>query len=148
MARRAFFSFHYERDIWRANVVRNSWVTQNRQAAGYFDASLWEDAQKKGDAAIKAMIDSALVNTSVTVVLIGRETASRTYVKYEIERSMARGNGLLGIRIERIQDRFGNTDTAGLNPLPAEYPIYRWNMDNGYINLGAWIEAAANKAGR
>jgi uncharacterized protein YPO0396 len=24
VARRAFFSFHYERDIWRANIVRNS----------------------------------------------------------------------------------------------------------------------------
>lgn len=76
MARRAFFSFHYERDIWRANVVRNSWVTQNREAAGYFDASLWEEAKKKGDGAIKAMIDSALINTSVTVVLVGQETAS------------------------------------------------------------------------
>ncbi|CAJ1503748.1 TIR domain-containing protein [[Mycobacterium] burgundiense] len=148
MARRAFFSFHYERDIWRANVVRNSWVTQNREAAGYFDASLWEEAKKKGDGAIKAMIDSALINTSVTVVLVGQETASRTYVKYEIERSIARGNGLLGIRIEKIEDRFGNTDTAGLNPLPTSYPLYRWNMDNGYLNMGAWIEAAATKAGR
>ena len=41
MARRVFFSFHYERDIWRANVVRNSWLTKDREAAGFFDASLW-----------------------------------------------------------------------------------------------------------
>ena len=47
MARRVFFSFHYERDIWRANVVRNSWVTQDREAAGFWDASLWEEAKKK-----------------------------------------------------------------------------------------------------
>ncbi|MDL1957599.1 MAG: TIR domain-containing protein [Candidatus Desulfofervidus auxilii] len=26
MARRVFFSFHYERDVWRANVVRNTIV--------------------------------------------------------------------------------------------------------------------------
>lgn len=58
-------------------------------------------------------------------------------MKYEIERSIARGNGLLGIRIEKIEDRFGNTDTAGLNPLPTSYPLYRWNMDNGYLNMGA-----------
>ena len=24
MARRTFFSFHYERDVWRASIVRNS----------------------------------------------------------------------------------------------------------------------------
>lgn len=148
MARRAFFSFHYQRDIFRANVVRNSWVTQDREAAGFFDASLWEDAQTKGEAAIRALIDDALKNTSVTVVLIGRETASRSYVKYEIEQSIARDNGLLGVRIEKIKDVSGNVDDAGANPLPSEYPLYLWNKDDGYTNLGSWVEKAAKAAGR
>ena len=78
MARRVFFSFHYGRDIWRVNQVRQSWVTKDRETAGFWDASLWEEARKKGDAAIKKMIDDALRNTSVTVVLIGAETAHRT----------------------------------------------------------------------
>lgn len=39
MARRVFFSFHYERDIFQANVVPNSWRTGDREAAGSFDAS-------------------------------------------------------------------------------------------------------------
>lgn len=81
MARRVFFSFHYERDIWRAGVVRNSWRTKpDREAAGFFDASIWEEAKKKGDAAIRRMIDDALKNTSVTAVLIGNQTANRDYV--------------------------------------------------------------------
>ncbi len=87
MARHVFFSFHYQRDIWRANVVRNSWVTQDREAAGFWDESLWEEAQKKGDAAIKRMIDEGLKNTSVTVVLIGAETSGRKYVRYELQES-------------------------------------------------------------
>lgn len=148
MARRAFFSFHYERDIWRANVVRNSWVTQDRKASGFFDASLWEESKAKGDAAIKSLIDEGLKNTSVTVVLIGKETASRTYVQYEIDKSIERGNGLLGVRIEKIGDKDGSTDDAGANPLPAGYPLYLWNKDKGFKNLGAWIEEAANKAGK
>lgn len=148
MARRAFFSFHYQRDIFRANVVRNSWVTQDRQAAGFFDASMWEEAQTKGDAAIRALIDNALKNTSVTVVLIGKETASRSYVKYEIEQSIERGNGLLGVRIEKIKNIRGEVDDAGPNPLPAAYPLYLWNKDDGYENLGSWIEEAAKDAGR
>jgi len=45
MVRRVFFSFHYERDIWRANIVRNSWVTKpDREAAGFVDATVWEKA--------------------------------------------------------------------------------------------------------
>lgn len=148
MARRTFFSFHFQRDILRANVVRNSWVTRDREAAGFFDASLWEEAQSKGDAAVHALIDEGLKNTSVTVVLIGKETAARPYVKYEIEQSISRGNGLLGVRIEKIKDVHGNVDDAGANPLPSGYPVYLWNKDDGYTNLGAWIEQAAKAAGR
>lgn len=143
-----FFSFHYERDIWRANVVRNSWVTQDRVAAGFFDASLWEEAKKKGDAAIKKLIDEGLKNTSVTAVLIGQQTSSRTYVKYEIEQSIERGNGLLGVRIEKIKDKDGTTDEAGANPLPSGYKLYLWNKEDGYANFGSWVEASAKAAGK
>lgn len=148
MARRTFFSFHYQLDIWRANVVRNSWVTQDRESAGFFDASLWEEAQKKGDAAIKSMIDEALKNTSVTVVLIGKETASRPYVQYEIEKSIERGNGLLGIHIYNVENQDKKTTDMGKNPLPAAYPVYMWFGDQGSKNLGDWIEKAAKAAGK
>jgi hypothetical protein len=54
MARRVFFSFHYERDIWRASQIRNSWVTKpDREYAGFWDAASWEEVKKKGDEAIK-----------------------------------------------------------------------------------------------
>ena len=148
MARRVFFSFHYERDIWRANVVRNSWLTQDREAAGFWDASLWEEAKKKGDAAIKRMIDSGLRNTSVTAVLIGKETAGRKYVQYEIDESIGRENGLLGVRIEKIKNKDGETDDAGRNPLPSKYKMHFWNRDEGYKNFGTWVEKAAEDAGK
>lgn len=149
MARRVFFSFHYERDIWRASIVRNSWITKpDRKASGFFDASIWEEAKKKGDAAIKRMIDNALVGTSVTAVLVGNQTANRDYVKYEIQQSIKRGNALLGVRIEKIENSKGKVDNAGPNPLPAKYKLYRWNADKGYKNFGAWVEAAAKAAGK
>lgn len=162
MVRRVFFSFHYERDIWRANVVRNSWITKNREEAGFWDASLWEEAKTKGDTAIKKLIDEGLKNTSVTVVLIGRETAHRKYVRYEIIQSHDKGNGLLGIYIHGIRDQYRNKDYKGKNPFnyisidkdwykkyfSDIYPIYYWNWQSGYYNIGDWIEKAAQKAGR
>src|SRR5438034_10811884 len=99
MARRAFFSFHYERDNWRAGQVRNSWVTQDRESAGFWDAAAWEEVKKKGDAAIEKWIDDQLHGTSITVVLIGAETSERKYVGTEIVKSRSRGNGILGINI-------------------------------------------------
>ena len=85
MARRVFFSFHYQRDIWRVNQIRNLDQIVGTAAAGFTDASLWEEAKKKGDAVIKKMIDDALYNTSVTIVCIGSQTAGRKYINYEIE---------------------------------------------------------------
>jgi hypothetical protein len=35
MARQTFFSFRYKKDNWRAGIVRNSWVTQERKASGF-----------------------------------------------------------------------------------------------------------------
>lgn len=160
MGRRVFFSFHYEKDIWRANVVRNSWVTQD--AAGFWDASLWEETKKKGDAAIKRMIDEGLQNTSVTAILIGAETYSRQWVKYEIEESVKRGNGILGIHISAIKDQKGYSSNRGLNPMDSIiatvngrkgllsqfYRTYDWFEDSGYTNLGTWVENAARIARR
>jgi len=55
VARRVFFSFHYERDVWRAQQVRNSWVTRpSRTAAGFFYRSLAEAAKTENDARLKA----------------------------------------------------------------------------------------------
>src|SRR5215467_7784435 len=87
MARHVFFSFNYA-DIWRVNVVRNSHVVEGTAVAGFRDGSLWEEAKKKGDAAIKKMICDALEGTSVTCVLIGEKTSQREYVTYEIEKSI------------------------------------------------------------
>ena len=147
MARRVFFSFEYEHDVSRANVVRNSWVTQGKEAAGFIDAADFEEIKKGGDAAIKKWIRDQLRNTSVTVVLVGSHTCSSKYVKYEIEQSEERGNGLLGIDISKIKDLNGKT-TERCGEIPKGYSFYLWYKDNGYENMGDWIEEAAQDAGR
>jgi hypothetical protein len=141
MARRVFFSFEYG-DVSRAMVVRNSWVTQGREAAGFTDSAEFEKLKKKGDNAIKAWIDGQLNGTSVTVVLVGRDTCASKWVKYEIEKSEERGNGLLGIDVSKIKDLNGNT-TQRCGRIPEGYDFYLWNNDDGYHNLGDWIEKAA-----
>jgi hypothetical protein len=142
VARRTFFSFHYERDVWRASVVRKSSKFKPNIEPEWIDSSIWEEAKRKGDAVVKKLIDDALIGTSVTAVLIGTETAKRKYVKYEIDKSIERGNGILGIYIHNIEDTSGNRDTKGANPLPSRYATYDWINNNGYDNLGTWVDAA------
>ena len=158
MARRVFFSFHYQNDVWRVNQIRMAHIVEGTAAAGFQDGSLWEEAKRKGDAAIKALINKGLEGTTVTAVLIGAQTANRAYVKYEIDKSIERGNGLLGIYIHNLKDINGQTSIQGANPfdnltwqsngqkLSNTYLSYDWVRDYGYQNFGAWVETAAKKA--
>lgn len=148
MARKVFFSFHYSRDAWRVGQVRNCNVISQLEKSPFYDKAEWESIKRQGDQAVRNWIDAQLKGTSVTVVLVGKETASRKWVKYEIEKSVELGKGLIGIDISKIKDRYGETDDTGTNPLPAGYPLYLWNKNNGAENLGKWIDKAAEDAGR
>lgn len=148
MARTVFFSFHYQRDIWRINQVRSIPNITGNAAAGFKDASLWEEAKKKGDANIKRMIDKALVGTSVTVILIGAKTNGRKYINYEIQKSLERGNALLGIQIHHLKNHKGETDVVGEIPKAikaAGFKVYKY-VD--VKKLAVRIEEAAKLAGK
>jgi len=146
MARRVFFSFKYQ-DVAPAMIVRNSWVTQTREAAGFIDAAAFEKLKQTGDPAIRRWIDRQLRGTSVTVVLVGAKTCASRWVRYEIEQSKALGHGLLGIDISKI-GALGQPTSERCGRIPAGYPFYLWNQQDGYTNLGSWIDAAAKAAGR
>ena len=164
MARRVFFSFHYERDCIRAAQVRNSNVIRNKliETSEFIDAAKWEEIKRGGDDAIKRWIIDQLDGTSVTVVLIGAETSKRKWIKYEIDESLIKRNGLLGIYIHKCPLFDGSIDRKGENPfdnlsintngrkvfLSEIYKTYDWIDNNGRENLGNWIEAAAKQAGK
>jgi hypothetical protein len=153
MARKTFFSFHYERDAWRAGQVRNSNLLADEDEYGFVDSVEWEKIERQGVEAIKRWIKFQLEYTSVTVVLIGAETSQRPWVDYEIRESWRRGNGLVGVWIHNVKDQNQKTDTQGANPLDLikfsdGKPLssvckkYDWVLDDGRNNLGKWIEEA------
>ncbi len=147
MARRVFFSFHYDDDIWRANQVRNANVVAGSEVAGFLDSSEYEKAKKKGKDGIQRMIRRHLDGTTVTVVLIGTKTANRRWVKYEIKQSLARKNGLLGIYIHHLKDPNKPPDSRGAKPsVPegVEFPAYDWDGDLDRFRKE--IEAAGKRA--
>lgn len=119
MAKRVFFSFHYQDVIdFRVNVVRNHWVSKpERESAGFFDAGLWESTKRTGKIALKNLINSGLNNTSVTCVLIGSQTYERPWVRYEILKSFKRGNAIIGVHINSIKGKDQITKPNGPNPL-------------------------------
>jgi MTH538 TIR-like domain (DUF1863) len=200
MSRRAFFSFHYQHDIFRVNVVRNSAMTHNVDVNdSFFDASLWERAKLSNEDSVKQLIRSGMAGCSVVCVLAGAQTWQRRWVRYEIARAVAEGKGLVTVHISSIVDvKTGYGTHRGQNPLgymavanapnggcylmeaidgrwlwykdyttavkrpeylqhfPASSiaPLsagtreYDYTAQNGYRNLGGWIEDAAMAVGR
>jgi len=199
--RRVFFSFHYQLDINRVNVVRNSWrfrPTDGTQPADWFDHSIWEEAKRTGTLALKRLIHSGMNRSSVTCVLAGQSTWGRPWVRYEIAYGLARGNGLLTVFINgvkcmktglcqrgpnpldymglslddrgqaRIWENFnGRWRLYALHPDPVAWPAwlpkadkgfisvlglaaasYDYQLQDGYTNLAAWADKAAQQAGR
>ncbi|RPH31576.1 MAG: TIR-like domain-containing protein [Bacteroidales bacterium] len=160
MSQRIFFSFHFDNEPWRANLVISSWEKKpEREARGYSIPANYERLKKGEDAEIKKWIDEQLEGTSVTVVLIGSESFNRPYCKYAIEKSFERGNGMVGIYLHKIKDKNGNVSPRGSNKFGVigmdknnnpvffsfSYPTYDWVDDNGFLKLNDWIEEATKK---
>lgn len=113
MARKVFYSFHYIPDCWRVSQIRNIGAIEDNKPASDND---WEEVKKGGDSGIKKWIDDQLHGRSCTVVLIGKETAGRKWINYEIEKSWNDGKGVLGIYIHNLKNKDGNQTAKGKNP--------------------------------
>ncbi|WP_104040636.1 TIR domain-containing protein [Vibrio hyugaensis] len=147
MARRVFFSFHYKY-VWKVNQIRSIPNITGTAAAGFQDASLWEEAKLKGDKEIKKLIDYGLKNTSVTVVFVTYGTSSRKYINYEIEQSLAKGNGLVAVQIHHLKDSNGQTGSPGAIPAQIEANGFKAYKYTNKEDLARWIEEAATLAGK
>lgn len=162
MARKVFYSFHYDADASRAAQVRNM---------GLFDGNVpcssneWEAVLRGGEAAIRRWIDGQLRGTSCTVVLIGSDTAGRKWIDYEIGESWDRGNGLVGIHIHGLRNLSREQSAAGENPFDGlttdddhdlgsivqVYDPQGWDSKDVYAtikdNIADWIEEAIDIRG-
>ena len=145
MAKRVFFSFHYQDVIdFRANVVRQHWLTKpDRQEAGFFDSSIWGNAKLSGDIGIKRVINAGLEGTSNTCLLIGSETWDRKWVRYEIMKSFRKGNSIFAVHVNSIKGKDQRVKTEGTNPLKHLGVTYSATGDTATLwelNNGKWEE--------
>ena len=138
MAKRVYFAFTYQDVVdFRANVVRKHNFAEGVESAGYYDHSIWEDAKNTNPAVLKRLINDELENTSVTVVLIGSDTWARRWVRYEIFKSIQRGNRVLGIHINSIKGK--DEKTKPLGPNPFNNLAFEFSQDGTLIKPTEWI---------
>lgn len=113
MRHRAFYSFHYAPDNWRAATVRSIGAIEGNKPAPDND---WETVEKSGDTAIKNWITDQMKGRSCTVVLVGTNTANRKWINHEISKSWNDGMGVVGIHIHGLKNSDGKVSAKGKNP--------------------------------
>ena len=62
MAKKCFLSFYYKKDNWRVSQVKNIGAIEEQPL---MSANEWEEVKKKGDAAIKAWIETTCMEKIV-----------------------------------------------------------------------------------
>ena len=113
MARRVFYSFHYQPDSWRASQVRNMGIIEGNRPV---TDNQWETIKRGGDRAIQRWIDNQLYGKSCLVVLIGNATANRKWINYEVSKAWNDGKGVVGIYIHKLENQHKQQSTKGHNP--------------------------------
>lgn len=100
-------------DNWRAGQVRNMGKVDSSST---FSDNDWEEVKEKIESKIKKWIDEQLNKRSCLVVLIGKETANRKWINYEIKKAYELNKGIVGIYIHKLENSLGKQDERGNNP--------------------------------
>lgn len=116
--RQIFYSFHYKKDSWRAAQVKNMGMVEGNTPVS---ANEWEEVKRKGKNAIENWINSSMAWRSCVIVLIGEDTCTREWCKYEIQHAWRTGKGVVGIYIHGLKDMLQQQSPKGKNPFDLFY---------------------------
>jgi hypothetical protein len=110
---KAFFSFYFDDDVFRAGQVRNMGQVDSDEPIKDQD---WEQIKKGKDAAVQKWIADQMKKCDVAIVLVGQNTASRPWVDYEIRYAWNNHMPIFGIRIHGLSDVRNGISNPGNNP--------------------------------
>jgi Thoeris protein ThsB, TIR-like domain len=135
MHQSVFFCFDYQDALdLRAAIINTRWLSDSqRSSEGFFDQSEWAQAVSDGDDAVKELLDSSLIKTTVTLVLIGTDTYSKRWVRYVICKSLSMGKRVIGININKIQLANIEIKEYGMNPF--DFLAIKYHQDGKAVDI-------------
>ncbi len=112
--RKIFISYQHKDQMKAKGFNLLSWA--KNVDVDFVGRHLLDPVKSKDEKYIKSEINKQIKGTSVTVVLIGKDTKKSEYQPYEIERSLAKKtpNGILGIKLNTSVDLPKNSPTGKL----------------------------------
>jgi hypothetical protein len=151
--RRRVFIAHYRGDRTEVDAFIERYANQLRIFTSYVLGANDNDDfinSTNTDYVMTQIRERYLLDSTVTIVLVGQCTHSRRYIDWEIKSSLRQGNyipnGLIGIILpssgtsEYLPPRFDRNWTEGNVNCYARYWVYPTNGET----LGEWIDDAYN----
>jgi len=130
--RKVFYSFHYDNDVFRVQQIRNMGIIDGNKPV---EPNEWEEIKRRGDLSIKKWINNEIAKCDCVVVLIGSQTSSRPWVRYEIEQAWSQWKGLFGIYIHNLRDPNTGITYKGHNP----FSDFTTNINGQNVNLASVV---------
>ena len=82
--RQVFYRFHFDNDVMRVQQIRNMGVIEGDVPVS---ANEWEQLKRKSGG-VEKWIDDNMKYRSCAIVLIGKDTSNRPWIKYEIKKNV------------------------------------------------------------
>ena len=124
MARKAFFSFHFKPDNWRASQVRNAGVLEGNSPVSDND---WEKITNQGDDAIKKWIAGQLARAVVRCCSCRNRYRESKVGQLRDRRGLEKGNGRRWRPHPRVKRR--KSEPVNKRPQPLQRPLGRFDTD-------------------
>ena len=99
--RKVFVSYHHKGE---QSVVDDFIETFSEDYEVFIDSSLDRAADSEDAEYLNQVCRDAIDGTSVTLVMIGKQTGCRKFVDWEIKHTLFREHGLVGISRARLED--------------------------------------------
>lgn len=91
--------------LFQSKRCKTKLCNNKGQKGPFIGKSLWGEAETKDIQPLKDLIEKSLIGTSVSILLIGCETSTRRWVKYEIVNNFTEGKAILVIYLNQIRTK-------------------------------------------
>jgi len=135
--RKVFISYHHGGDRAYYDALSRTFCDQYEV---FHDTSLERAIDSDNTDYVRwRLAEKCITGSSCTIVLIGRETWGRKFVDWEIDATLERGHGLIGLMLPA--GGLGLLSLANIVP-----PRLQDNVQSGYAVLHSWNEVTASAA--
>ncbi len=138
--RRVFISYHHHGDQKAVDEFREHFANDLEV---FTDSSLERAADSENVDYLTQVCRDAIKGTSVTIVMVGRQTGGRKFVDWEIHYTLYREHGLLGILVPGLNSNNAWVPDRLIDNLPSGSGYAEWYT---YPSTGSQLRAMIDEA--